>query len=343
MRIKFCVLSALVGCIALLFALVPGRTQNPGAPPINRESPERRPPPVSTQQPAVPPNWADDRFLRLDRDGDGHLSFDEMPGPLRAEKDKWDRNGDGRIDLEEWRTFLEAYLAQQRQAANNPGTPPPPPPPVQRPPQFPPQFPRTQGPGREPRDQNVTRPPFIEGRAGRASAQRNKGNAPHAGKFPSNLPAWFKAYDVDGDGQIALYEWKNKKDAVSEFQKYDLNQDGLITVEELIRAGQFVTNTPAPLTVNSLRAEVGEFFYFEVTGTTTGGIWGTDVYTADSPIATAAVHAGVLKPGQTSYIKVTILPGQNRYDGSFRNGVFAQSFGTFAKSFRVEEAPQAFR
>ena len=50
-------------------------------------------------------------------------------------------------------------------------------------------------------------------------------------------------------------------------------------------------------------------------------MWGTDVYTSDSTLATAAVHAGVLQPGQTGVVKVTILPGQAAYQGSTRNSV----------------------
>src|SRR5206468_2180982 len=44
-----------------------------------------------------------------------------------------------------------------------------------------------------------------------------------AGKLPSNIPKWFKDYDIDGDGQIALYEWKEKEGTVAEFRKLDLN------------------------------------------------------------------------------------------------------------------------
>ena len=63
-------------------------------------------------------------------------------------------------------------------------------------------------------------------------------------------------------------------------------------------------------------------------------IWGTDIYTDDSPICVAAVHAGVISTtgGQ---ITIEILPGQDSYMGSVRNRVTSQSYGTWPGSYRV--------
>ena len=47
-----------------------------------------------------------------------------------------------------------------------------------------------------------------------------------------------------------------------------------------------------------LRGQVGRNFVFDVTGRTDGPVWGDKVYTDDSSLATAAVHAGVLRDGQ---------------------------------------------
>ena len=44
-------------------------------------------------------------------------------------------------------------------------------------------------------------------------------------------------------------------------------------------------------------------------------MWGTDVYTADASLAAAAVHAGVLKVGQTGIVKVTTIPQQPSFEG----------------------------
>jgi hypothetical protein len=52
---------------------------------------------------------------------------------------------------------------------------------------------------------------------------------------------------------------------------------------------------PDPNRLYELSEKTGETFYFEVTGNGSAPIWGTDVYTFDSALATTAVHAGILK------------------------------------------------
>jgi Ca2+-binding EF-hand superfamily protein len=49
------------------------------------------------------------------------------------------------------------------------------------------------------------------------------------------LPEWFKKLDTDEDGQISLREWREGGKKLDEFRKYDLNGDGFITVDEIIR------------------------------------------------------------------------------------------------------------
>jgi LCCL domain len=96
-----------------------------------------------------------------------------------------------------------------------------------------------------------------------------------------------------------------------------------------------VTVLPDP---GSPRGYIGRYrtLYFRVTGATNGSVWGTGIYTADSHLGTAAVHAGVLRNGQTGVVKVTMLPPQSSYTGSTRNGVASRSYGTFAGSYRVQ-------
>jgi hypothetical protein len=99
-----------------------------------------------------------------------------------------------------------------------------------------------------------------------------------------------------------------------------------------------LTGLPDPGTLTNQRGEAGKSFFFEVTGANTGSVWGTDVYTDDSALATAAVHAGVLTVGQKGVVKVTILPGQDSYTSSTRNGVTSGSWGNWHGSYRVESA-----
>jgi len=66
---------------------------------------------------------------------------------------------------------------------------------------------------------------------------------------------------------------------------------------------------------------------------TTGGIWGTDVYTADTGICHAAVHAGVVSD-QGGEVTVILEPGRPAYRGSLRNGVQSSDYGSYRSSFR---------
>ena len=89
----------------------------------------------------------------------------------------------------------------------------------------------------------------------------------------------------------------------------------------------------APINLVAYRDKVGQIFQLTLTGTLTGSVWGTDIYTDDSVLACAAVHAGVVLPGQTKVVTVTILSGQSSYQGSVRNGVTSSSYGTWPGSY----------
>jgi hypothetical protein len=55
------------------------------------------------------------------------------------------------------------------------------------------------------------------------------------GKLPKELPAWFQQLDSDHDAQIGLYEWKAAGRPIAEFLRMDRNNDGFLTVEEVLR------------------------------------------------------------------------------------------------------------
>ena len=55
------------------------------------------------------------------------------------------------------------------------------------------------------------------------------------GKLPKELPPWFAQLDRDGDSQVGLYEWMAAGRAVNEFLAMDLNGDGFLTAEEVLR------------------------------------------------------------------------------------------------------------
>ena len=93
------------------------------------------------------------------------------------------------------------------------------------------------------------------------------------------------------------------------------------------------TAPTAPASLTSYRNKVGQTFEFTVTGSAAGSVWGTDVYTDDSNVAKAAVHAGVVGVGETKTVTVSILAGQSSYAASMRNGIATNSWGSWVGSY----------
>jgi outer membrane protein OmpA-like peptidoglycan-associated protein len=69
-------------------------------------------------------------------------------------------------------------------------------------------------------------------------------------------------------------------------------------------------------------------------------VWGMDIYTSDSSICRAALHAGVItiRGGQVTVIPE---PGRSAYAGLTRNGVNSSNYGPYKSSFRFTAMPQA--
>jgi LCCL domain len=101
----------------------------------------------------------------------------------------------------------------------------------------------------------------------------------------------------------------------------DLVNEGLPTRDE-------------PILMSVFRHRAGETLSFAIRGRDDQQVWGTTTYTDASALETAAVHAGLLRPGQSGIIKVRVLPGQDSYDASNQNGVQSSAYGRYAGSYR---------
>jgi hypothetical protein len=93
------------------------------------------------------------------------------------------------------------------------------------------------------------------------------------------------------------------------------------------------TAVTAPSNLVGYRNKTGQSFQFALTGSTRGAVWGTDIYSDDSDVATAAVHAGVLRAGESGTVTVTLLGGQKSFTASTRNGVSSGSWTTWPGSY----------
>ncbi|HUU01781.1 MAG TPA: LCCL domain-containing protein [Myxococcota bacterium] len=111
--------------------------------------------------------------------------------------------------------------------------------------------------------------------------------------------------------------------------------DEAVAVRDEIRALRGVR--PDPGYLRTAAGDIGKRFLYEVTGSLQGSVWGSEVYTSDSHLGAAAVHAGLLKPGEHGVVLVRILPGQKSYQGSTANGVTSNAYGPWSVSFTIEK------
>ena len=82
-----------------------------------------------------------------------------------------------------------------------------------------------------------------------------------------------------------------------------------------------------------LRGNNNSTYTFTIVGARDGGVWGSDIYTDDSTIARAAVHAGLVAIGDSATVTIRILPGQRSYSGTTRNGVTSSSYDSWDGSY----------
>jgi hypothetical protein len=100
---------------------------------------------------------------------------------------------------------------------------------------------------------------------------------------------------------------------------------------------QNLVASDAPTSMHGLCETVGATYYFRVTGVTEGQLWGTDIYSGDSTIGAAAVHAGLLKPGKTDVLRVTVVTPPEKFPGTVRNGVTSTEYGRYQYAWRLSK------
>jgi hypothetical protein len=86
---------------------------------------------------------------------------------------------------------------------------------------------------------------------------------------------------------------------------------------------------PGPADLQAFAGKFGTKLTFTVTGNVQGAVYGSDVYTVDSTLATAAVHAGALKDGQTGTVHVEIVQSPQGFDSTTKNGVTSFAWGAY--------------
>lgn len=141
----------------------------------------------------------------------------------------------------------------------------------------------------------VTRPRCDAGgpTSGTGATPTTTGGSPAAGGAGSATEV--KAV-LPGPGQVSVIGWRDNLRALAGFQYGPAYSFRCPPLADLSQAGQ---------------------------------VWGTDLYTADSAMCTAAVHAGKASFAAGGTFTVTASPGAPSFTGSTRNGVATGNFGSF--------------
>ena len=92
------------------------------------------------------------------------------------------------------------------------------------------------------------------------------------------------------------------------------------------------------LTPISLEEDENAIFICPPGCTDGSAVWGTEVYTGDSSVCAAAVHAGVITAEAGGEVLASYAPGQDAYTGSTQNGVTTNEYGSWGNSFTVSAA-----
>jgi hypothetical protein len=92
--------------------------------------------------------------------------------------------------------------------------------------------------------------------------------------------------------------------------------------------------SPASWAETGAFLEVGESRTLECSPDgTLSSVWGTDTYTADSKICTAAVLEGVITVEDGGEVTIEAVEGLDSYDGSTANGVTSSDYAAYPKAF----------
>lgn len=179
---------------------------------------------------------AEDRLRRYDRNSDGVLTADEIAGGRWSDDPmQHDRNRDGKLNVEELAVRqAERRVRKEAEASGSDGQNP------------------SGGTSGGSSGWSRGRDPAAQGSSRNSDDKKGDGNENNrfgdsksyrisAGtKSLDGLPDFFSSSDKDGDGQVTLHEFAGTltEEKVSQFQRWDLNQDGMITAREAIAAAR---------------------------------------------------------------------------------------------------------
>jgi len=127
-----------------------------------------------------------------------------------------------------------------------------------------------------------------------------------------------------------------------------LNGLGKVYLSNELDTAKVFSSAIQATTQNDMQAyttsDIGKIYKMTITGAGGGGgVWGTDIYTNDSYIPAAAIHAGVITAGQTKEVYIKIVEGKNSYTASTRNGITTSDWGSWGLSYQFVSQPSSYK
>jgi uncharacterized repeat protein (TIGR02543 family) len=172
---------------------------------------------------------------------------------------------------------------------------------------------------------------------------------------PTSLPAWvevdstvktFTAPEVpltafygDPAGQVVVLEvqqkiggyWSETEESVVYVLQKNIGDGSVILYATSVI---YYQNSSGTVQLFDLMASAGAKYFFSITNASLlGTVWGTWLYTNDSAVARAAIHAGKISSGGTGIVKVKYAYGATSYTASTANGVVTYSWGSWPGSY----------
>jgi hypothetical protein len=101
-----------------------------------------------------------------------------------------------------------------------------------------------------------------------------------------------------------------------------------------VEADEEVADSTWASNASEFNGQIGERIGYKCTPDgTAGSVWGTEIYTDDSSVCTAGVHAGLITLEDGGRVVIEIAEGLEEYTGSLENGIESYDYGSWGGSF----------
>jgi hypothetical protein len=136
----------------------------------------------------------------------------------------------------------------------------------------------------------------------------------------NNFGVWNRSFVILSSNAS---QYGSSKDSISHRPTSDGDSSDITPIEWDTNAGGF-------------KGEEGQTYKFRCPADGSAkSIYGSDVYTDDSSICTAGVHAGLISLERGGLVTIEFRPGRSTYGSTTRHGIKSDNYGEWARSFVI--------